>query len=197
VSSAHLLRRCRTPNPLRVFGAAVTGVIGRVRAAPLPFEVEFRDHEPSVVWHPYDQHRMNIDIAESEKELEACHTVMRQLRPHLALRDFITQVLRQQEETGYRIAYVRESDRVMAVAGYLFRETLADGYFLNIDDLVTDEAIRSKGYGAALIRWLIAQAVSNKCTGVQLDSGVQRFDAHRFYDREAFEKTAHHFAHLL
>jgi len=140
---------------------------------------------------------MKIHIAKTEEELEACHAVMRQLRPHLTLRDYITQVHRQQARTNYCIAYIQESDRVVAVAGYLFRETLADGCFLNVDDLVTDEATRSQGHGSALLAWLVAHAVEHKCTGVQLDSGVQRLDAHRFYDREAFQKTSYHFTRLF
>ena len=76
---------------------------------------------------------------------------MRQLRPHLTLPDFVAQVQRQQAQTGYCIAYIQESSRVVAVAGYLYREMLGDGYFRNVDDLITDEAVRSQGHGAVLI----------------------------------------------
>ncbi len=62
-----------------------------------------------------------------------------------------------------------------------------------VDDLVTDAAARSHGYGAALFDWLVAEARRLDCRQLSLDSGVQRFDAHRFYLRKRMSITAHHF----
>lgn len=63
-----------------------------------------------------------------------------------------------------------------------------------VDDLVTDAAERSKGYGGAvLLRWLADHATANGCGELHLDSGVQRKEAHRFYGREDFEVSAYHF----
>lgn len=62
-----------------------------------------------------------------------------------------------------------------------------------IDDLVTDANKRSKGYGDKLFDWLLEFARKEKCKQFQLDSGVQLFDAHRFYLRKKMNITAHHF----
>ena len=67
----------------------------------------------------------------------------------------------------------------------------------NLDDLVTDEAMRSKGLGKALLEWLSREAQRLGCGQVHLDSGLHRLDAHRFYERESFKKTAFHFAARL
>jgi hypothetical protein len=45
-----------------------------------------------------------------------------------------------------------------------------------------------------MLDWLKAHALELGCRQLQLDSGVQRFGAHRFYLREGFHISSHHFA---
>ena len=133
-----------------------------------------------------------IRIARSDDELAACLPVVRALRPHLTAESFLERV-RSQADAGYRLAYLEGADGVVAVAGFRIVENLADGRFLYVDDLVTRPDQRSRGHGATLLRWLWARAAAEGCGGVQLDSGVQRVDAHRFYEREGFVRSSWHF----
>jgi GNAT superfamily N-acetyltransferase len=135
---------------------------------------------------------MNIKLAESDAEIAACHPVMQELRPHLDEGTFVHRVQRQRE-AGYRLAYLEDGGRPVAVAGFRLAENLAWGRFLYVDDLATLAARRSRGHGAALLRWLVAQARDARCDELHLDSGVQRKDAHRFYEREGMELTSFHF----
>ena len=57
----------------------------------------------------------------------------------------------------------------------------------------TAEASRSHAYGHALIQWLIHYARDKDCDSFDLDSGVHRFRAHRFYFREGMHINAYHF----
>ena len=63
-----------------------------------------------------------------------------------------------------------------------------------IEDLVTDSQRRSSGLGRVMMDWLKCHARQNECEQVHLDSGVQRFPAHRFYLREGFNIASHHFS---
>jgi len=45
-----------------------------------------------------------------------------------------------------------------------------------------------------LMDWLIERAREAKCTSVDLDSGVQRFDAHRFYFARRMTIRSYHFS---
>jgi GNAT superfamily N-acetyltransferase len=134
-----------------------------------------------------------IKIAETADSLAECHPVMAQLRPHLDAASFIEQVL-QQTVHNYRIAYMKDNNKVVAVAGFRISHSLAWGDYLYIDDLVTDENEQSKGYGKQLLDWLIDYARQNDCQQLHLDSGVQRKDAHRFYEREGMTLASHHYA---
>jgi GNAT superfamily N-acetyltransferase len=83
---------------------------------------------------------------------------------------------------------------VQACAGFRILEYLWVGKTLYVDDLITASSARSRGHGHELFEWLEAHAREAGCAELHLDSGVQRFAAHRFYLRERMHIVAHHFA---
>ena len=134
-----------------------------------------------------------IFLAEAEQEIRACYPVMAELRPHVAPDEFLRRVKRQTAHAGYQLACLTDGE-VQAVAGFRISECLAWGKFLYVDDLVARKQERSKGYGGALFDWLVGYAKVEQCEQFHLDSGVQRFAAHRFYLRRRMIIECHHFA---
>jgi GNAT superfamily N-acetyltransferase len=137
-----------------------------------------------------------IQTAETVDDIVRCFDVIHELRPHLTLEHFVAQVGRQRAE-GYRIAFLEADGEVQSAAGFRQMETLAWGRIVYVDDLSTQPGARSQGHGGALIDWLIAEAKRLGCGQLHLDSGVQRFAAHRFYLRKRMDITCHHFALVL
>ncbi|MEB3212842.1 MAG: GNAT family N-acetyltransferase [Leptolyngbyaceae bacterium] len=133
-----------------------------------------------------------IAIALTDAEIQRCFPVMHQLRPHLVEAEFVQRV-RQQEAQQYHLVRLEENGEVKAVSGFRLGDNLAWGRFLYVDDLVTQEGDRAKGYGRALFDWLVDYAKMHHCQQLHLDSGVQRFDAHRFYMNRGMVIRAHHF----
>lgn len=133
-----------------------------------------------------------IRDAVTDEEIARCFPVMRQLRPHLTESEFVPTV-RRQMEGGYILAFLEEDGEVRAVAGYRFTENLHSSRFLYVDDLVTDSDSRSRGHGGRLLDWLAEKARAGGCRTLQLDSGVHRFDAHRFYHVKRMTIASHHF----
>ncbi|HYD28994.1 GNAT family N-acetyltransferase [Brevundimonas sp.] len=121
-------------------------------------------------------------------EGEALH---RQLRPLLEA-DYPAQIERLALE-GARLAQLVDEGEVRAVALWRVFETTYCGRRLEIEDLVSDEAHRSKGYGAAMLRWLDEQAFALGCPTTTLHSAVHRDRAHRFYFREGYHIMGFHF----
>lgn len=136
---------------------------------------------------------MKVALAVSETELARCFPVMTQLRPHLSKEDFVRQVTRQQRD-GYRLACLEHEGEIRSLAGFRIMEMLAFGKLMYVDDLVTAENHRSRGYGASLFDWLIARAKADGCAQLHLDSGVHRFAAHRFYLMKRMKISSHHFS---
>ncbi|MFN2508880.1 MAG: GNAT family N-acetyltransferase [Chthoniobacterales bacterium] len=137
--------------------------------------------------------RCTIAVAESAAEIARCYDVMRQLRPHLSTREeFLERVERQQGE-GFCLAFLEAEGEVRAAAGYRVFDLLFSGRTLYVDDLVTRETDRSRGFGGQLFDWLVEEARRENCAVLTLDSGVQRFDAHRFYLMKRMKIDSHHF----
>ena len=121
---------------------------------------------------------------------------MKELRGHLSLDDF-RERYSQGHSHGYRMAGVFDGEDCRAAAGYRITTNLVSGKHLYVDDLVTGDAWRSHGYGRLLNKYLVERARDEGCGSIQLDSGVHRGDAHRFYFRERYRITSFHFGRYL
>ena len=119
--------------------------------------------------------------------------VMSQLRPHLNEAGYLAMVARMRLSDGFRVFAAVRDGVVVGVAGVRPMELLYCGHILQIDDLVVSETERSTGVGKALLDHVKAEARALGRTEVHLDSGMLRQDAHRFYDREGFERLGYHF----
>lgn len=137
-----------------------------------------------------------VKLAGTAEEIARCYAVMSHLRPHVAEKDFVGRVQAQQEQ-GYKLAYLEDGGAAVAVAGFRVMEILATGRTLYVDDLVTDEARRSRGHGKAMLDWLQEYAREASCETFSLDSGTHRQEAHAFYFRERMRVTSFHFAKKL
>jgi GNAT superfamily N-acetyltransferase len=136
--------------------------------------------------------QLSVDVLTDPAAIAASYPIISQLRPHLTAEGYVAAVTRMMA-SGFRLAAVRDGGRMVAVAGYRVLEGLVGGRYLYVDDLVTDEQARSKGYGKTLLDWLKDQARANGCAELHLDSGVQRHGAHRFYLRERLDISCYHF----
>lgn len=136
---------------------------------------------------------MQVKLAENSEQLQLISPVLLQLRPQYSIESLIEEI-RLQQKDGYRVAYVEDKTEVLCVAGFVMGRKLAWQKHIYVDDLVTSESRRSTGAGKFLIDWLKHYAREQGCQQLHLDSGVTRFGAHRFYLREGFDITSHHFA---
>ena len=141
---------------------------------------------------------MMIQIDEvGEAHTAETWAVMQQLRPHLDLASYLDAVSRMRRTDGFRLIAAHVDGEISGVAGIRVIEMLYCGRILVVDDLITDADARSGGVGRAMLAWLDAEAARLGCVQVHLDSGLHRIDAHRFYEREGFQKTAWHFVRSI
>jgi GNAT superfamily N-acetyltransferase len=122
--------------------------------------------------------------------LARAESVHRQLRPHLpaGYADKMARVLKEA-----RMALAVKGEAVLGLAVYRWHENTFDGLKFYVDDLVTDETHRSAGVGHALVAHLEKVAKGLGASGLVLDSGTQRTQAHKFYFREGFVIPAFNF----
>jgi GNAT superfamily N-acetyltransferase len=138
-----------------------------------------------------------VDLEPGDQRLAAeVLPVLRELRAHLDEASFAA-VYAEGHPQGLRFTAAYDGDRCVGVAGWRLIASTHTIRKLHVDDLVTRAGARSAGVGHALLAELETRARAAGCTAVDLDSGVQRFDAHRFYLRERMAITSHHFGKQL
>ncbi|MEE6450985.1 GNAT family N-acetyltransferase [Gottfriedia acidiceleris] len=134
-----------------------------------------------------------VKIMKSSSDILKTFQTVSQLRPHLREDEYVNTINRLINTNNYQLVAVIENDEVTVVAGYRLTESLAWGKYFYVDDLITSENHRKKGYAQLLWNWLMNEAKQNNCEQFHLDSGVQRYDAHRFYLKNSLNITCHHF----
>jgi GNAT superfamily N-acetyltransferase len=134
---------------------------------------------------------LQVLIAQSPSDISLCYEAMKVLRPHLEHNTFVQRVQLQQAE-GYVLAYIAQNGMATSATGFRIANFLAWGKVLYIDDLITTENARGKGFGGRLLKWVIERAKENQCDAVHLDTGHHRHDAHRLYLNHGFRIGSHH-----
>ena len=135
--------------------------------------------------------------ADSDEEIASTFDVMQQLRPHLRREEYVATMRALRASDGLQLLMLRDGGGVRALATCRVMNMLYCGRLLYVDDLVTDEAARSRGYGSRLMARLKDEARAAGCSELQLISHVRREEAHRFYFREGLGIECFHFRAVL
>lgn len=139
-----------------------------------------------------------ISELQSQKEILEAFPMMNQLRTHLDEKAYLDLVTEAREKDMYRLFALYDQGEIVAVTGFKPMITLYYGRFVWICDLVTDKNKRSNGYGEKLLAYVHEWAKENAYESVALSSGLQRTDAHRFYEEKMdYEKVSYVFKKAL
>jgi GNAT superfamily N-acetyltransferase len=140
-----------------------------------------------------------VKAAETDTDIVRVFSVMRELRPHIASEsEFLSRVRRQQQtQPGWRLIYIEADGVPVAAASFRVMEMLAWGRALYVDDIITREDKRGRGFAGALMRWMEDFARSEGCAEFHLDSATHRHQAHRLYHRMGLPITSFHFGRKL
>ena len=134
---------------------------------------------------------MEIRELETRSEWLDAYPVMVQLRTDLDERSYLD-YLHEMTTDGYRLFAGVVDGEIVALAGVGVRVNMYYGRHLWVYELITDADHRSRGYGLELLSFVEGWAERRGCELVALSSGVQREDAHRFYEeRAAMERASY------
>jgi GNAT superfamily N-acetyltransferase len=133
----------------------------------------------------------------TNEELREAYPIMKQLRTHLD-EDGYLNLLAEMAAQGYRLLALYDDGKIVALAGIALLTNLYYGRHVWVYDLVTDGGQRSRGYGLHLLEHVEAFARRHQCECIALSSGLQRADAHRFYEEKAgYKKVSYKFRKSL
>lgn len=135
-----------------------------------------------------------IKELKNESEWKEAFPIMQQLRTHLDESNFIKLVQEARQMHDYKLFALYDNDRVTAVIGFMPMTTLYNGRFIWVCDLVTNSNMRSKGYGQELLSYVHNWSQEQGYKMISLSSGLQREDAHRFYENKMdYDKVSYVF----
>ncbi|MED3396749.1 GNAT family N-acetyltransferase [Bacillus wiedmannii] len=136
---------------------------------------------------------MNIREVVTEADLHAVFPVLQQLRTKLS-KEEVSSLFQKMKEENYKLFSLRnEGDEVVSLAGVAICTNFYNEKHVFVYDLVTAEAHRSKGYGNVLLSYIENWGKENECESITLTSAFPRLDAHRFYEREGYDKVSFSF----
>lgn len=138
--------------------------------------------------------RLIIKELQTQNEMMEAFQVIKQLRTHLDEEIYLELVLEAKQKDGYKMFTLIDEGEMVAVTGFKPMITLYYGRFVWVSDLVTNANKRSKGYGEKLLTYVHQWARENNYETVALSSGLQRTEAHRFYEnRMGYDKVSYVF----
>lgn len=140
---------------------------------------------------------MNIKEVVTEADLHDVFPVLQQLRTKLS-REEASSLFQKMKEENYKLFLLRnEENEVVSLAGVAICTNFYNEKHVFVYDLITAEAHRSKGYGNVLLSYVEKWGKEKGCSSIVLTSAFPRIDAHRFYEREGFNKVSYSFYKAL
>ena len=140
---------------------------------------------------------MEIIEFTKEEEILANYDILRLLYsadkyPHMS-REFYSEMIPELMKNGYRQVAVLIDEKIVGVSSFEVITRLYMGRIMRVNDLVILEDYRGRGIGRKLIEYIKEQSIADNCNAMVLDTGIERKDAHKFYEKLGFKIHAHHY----
>lgn len=123
-------------------------------------------------------------------DLKEAYLLIRQLRTHLAEKDFLEILKTAEQESSYELLGAYKEEKLLGLMGYRVLSDFVHGRHIYIDDLVIDADHRSQGLGAIFLKKAQDIAKENGCSGLRLCTGMDNPKAQIFYERNGLQKKA-------
>ncbi|SIS38659.1 GNAT family N-acetyltransferase [Salimicrobium flavidum] len=137
---------------------------------------------------------MELIELKTKKEITQAFAVVNELRTQLDLNKYLELVTEAMETDNYHMYGMVEEDEIVAVAGFKPMITLYYGRFVWVNDLVVTSEKRNNGYGEMMLHFVEQWAAQNKYDHVALSSGLDKPEAHRFYEQKMdYDKASYVF----
>lgn len=125
-------------------------------------------------------------------DIAKCYETYKELRPHLTSADELVQRICAQFNENFTLIAIKQDENIVACCGFREMNTLAWGKIIYIDDLATHSQFRKNGYASQLLDYVIQFAKEHDFQQVHLDTGFQRYAAHKVYLNKGFIIDCHH-----
>lgn len=99
-------------------------------------------------------------------------------------------------EQNYECIGIYLNDDLVGICGLWFQTRHYSGRSIELDHVMIDESIQSKGIGKKLIDWIYDYAKKEGYEAVELNTYVSNPRSHKFYYNMGFEIKGYHFVNF-
>ncbi len=126
----------------------------------------------------------------NQDECKRFFDLLKELRPHLTFDSFRETLFEAQKTSNYQMTGIEDESGLVALMGYRILHDFVHGKHLYIDDLVSKESCRSKGYGTILLSHAEEIARLNGCSNLRLCTGIENEAGKKFYQKNNWNLRA-------
>jgi len=119
--------------------------------------------------------------------------LFQQLRPHLENKEKFLEAFGLAQKSEIKFWALYQKEKVKGIISYRVMFNLYLGEHMVIDDLIVDKKVRGEGIGTKLMEKVIQIAKEKNIKIIKLDSGLQRTQAHNFYEKLGWDKKCYTF----
>ena len=98
---------------------------------------------------------------------------------------------------NYECAGMYLDNKLIGISGIWYMTRHYIGKTSEIDHVIIDENLQSKGYGKQFINWIMEHLKAKGIEACELNAYIPNVKSHVFYEREDFKKYGYHFLKIL
>jgi GNAT superfamily N-acetyltransferase len=128
-----------------------------------------------------------------QKNLEQIVRLIRQLNPNMPISELESRQSKMFEFENYKCFGLFENDKLIGISSGWITVRLYSEKQLEIDNVIIDNTIQSKGYGKIFMNEIESWAKINNCKTLELNTYVENDRSHKFYFNQGFHILGFHF----
>lgn len=129
---------------------------------------------------------------------EICKLINCELGYNVAENDLVIRINQMQKDKNYCIFVAENDNKVIAFIGlHIGLAFEFSGKVMRIIALAVKRDYQRQGIGKKLLQTAENYGAENQIAIISLNSGLQRTDAHYFYEKQGFYKKGYSFARIL
>ena len=132
-----------------------------------------------------------------QEDLDQIVQLTRLLNPTMPISELANRQLKMFEYDNYQCFGFYKNDILIGVSSGWITVRLYSGKQLEIDNVIIDQTIQSKGYGKLFMDEIESWAKTKGCKTIELNTYVENNRSHKFYFKQEFTILGFHFQKQL
>ena len=130
-------------------------------------------------------------------DLDTIAQLANKLHPHMELATVRAYLQEMFQLPTYYCFGLYQDGKLIAMSNGWITIRIYSGKQLEVDNVIVDPDLRSKGVGKCLFEHIDAWAIANGCKTIELNTFVQNAKSHKFYFNEGYKILGFHFQKQL